>query len=257
MQKKIVFFDIDGTLLDHHKQLPASTKEAIQELKNKGVYVAIATGRAPFMFEDIRKELDIHSYVSFNGQFVVFEGKTVYENPLEKEELANLYNKALDLDYPLVYLNNQEMRASVSDHPFISESMGSLKISYPKVDPDFYKVNKIHQALIFCENEQEKLFARAHDRLHFLRWHDYSCDILPIGGSKAVGVEKLIEASGLDLQDTYSFGDGLNDIEMLKETGTGIAMGNAVPELKKVADFTTASVDQDGIRKGLEYVNLV
>uniref|UniRef100_UPI003081AFBA HAD hydrolase family protein n=1 Tax=Virgibacillus salexigens TaxID=61016 RepID=UPI003081AFBA len=59
MHNKIVFFDIDGTILDHDKQIPLTTKKSIQKLKENGVYVAIATGRAPFMFEDIRKELQI------------------------------------------------------------------------------------------------------------------------------------------------------------------------------------------------------
>ncbi|WP_337969794.1 Cof-type HAD-IIB family hydrolase [Virgibacillus salexigens] len=257
MHNKIVFFDIDGTILDHDKQIPLSTKKSIQKLKENGVYVAIATGRAPFMFEDIRKELQIESYVSFNGQYVVFEGETVYENPIATEELTNLYRKTAQMEYPIVFMNNQEMRASVGNHPFITESMGSLKFDYPKVDPEFYQSNKIHQALLFCEKEEEAPFVQSHDQLHFLRWHDYSCDILPSGGSKAVGVEKLIQASGLDIKDTFAFGDGLNDIEMIKETGTGIAMGNAVPELKKVADFTTDSVDLDGIQKGLAYFQLV
>src|SRR5213595_3088611 len=85
--KKIVFFDIDGTLLDHDKNLPMSTRQAVMELKNNGVFVAIATGRAPFMFESLRKELEIDSYVSFNGQYVVFENEPIYENPLDSSEL--------------------------------------------------------------------------------------------------------------------------------------------------------------------------
>lgn len=69
------FFDIDGTIYDEDKQVPASTKEAIAELQRRGHHVAIATGRASYMFEDLREELGIDSYVSLNGQYVVFEGK--------------------------------------------------------------------------------------------------------------------------------------------------------------------------------------
>ncbi|HLO11993.1 MAG TPA: HAD-IIB family hydrolase, partial [Pseudoneobacillus sp.] len=88
--KKIVFFDIDGTLLDHEKNLPASTKKALQLLKDNGVFVAIATGRAPFMFTGLREELEIDSFVSFNGQFVVFENEIIYENTLNEKELEKL-----------------------------------------------------------------------------------------------------------------------------------------------------------------------
>lgn len=92
--KKIVFFDIDGTLLDHEKSLPASTKKALKLLKENGVFVAIATGRAPFMFESLRLELEIDSFVSFNGQFVVFENEVIYENPLNEAELHRLSQDA-------------------------------------------------------------------------------------------------------------------------------------------------------------------
>ena len=67
MNDKIVFFDIDGTLLDHDKKIPQSTRDAVKQLQEKGVHVAIATGRAPFMFEDIRKELDIHNFKTIAG----------------------------------------------------------------------------------------------------------------------------------------------------------------------------------------------
>src|SRR5690625_7865577 len=90
MHEKIVFFDIDGTLVDDDKNIPVSAKQAIDELKRNDVYVAIATGRAPFMFEHIRQELEIESYVSFNGQYVVFEGETIYENPIGQESLKKL-----------------------------------------------------------------------------------------------------------------------------------------------------------------------
>ncbi|MEF3402006.1 HAD hydrolase family protein, partial [Enterobacter kobei] len=68
---KIVFFDVDGTLVGETKEIPASAKQAIAKLKENGVYVAIATGRGPFMLDEIRKELDINSYICYNGQYVI------------------------------------------------------------------------------------------------------------------------------------------------------------------------------------------
>ncbi|HEY9576455.1 MAG TPA: HAD hydrolase family protein, partial [Pseudobacillus sp.] len=109
---KIVFFDIDGTLLDHDKQLPAKTKEAVQLLRDKGVYTAIATGRAPFMFEGLRKELDIHSFVSFNGQYVVFEDEVIYLNPLAADSLERLNKYAGEQGHSLVYMTEEIMKAN-------------------------------------------------------------------------------------------------------------------------------------------------
>ena len=257
MENNIVFFDIDGTLLDSNKQIPSSTKRAVEKLKQNGTYVAIATGRAPFMFEAIREELGIDSFVSFNGQYVVFEGKTIYNNPLEQEGLKELYRNSSAYRYPMVFMNEETMRATEGNHPHITKSLSSLQFKYPKVDPDFFEDNTIYQALLFCEQDQEKAFITKDDVFHYIRWHDYSCDVLPGGGSKAVGVQKLIEAAEFSQENAYAFGDGLNDLEMLQEIGTGVAMGNAVPDLKHVADYTTDHVDNDGIMNGLKHFQLL
>ncbi|GGB59044.1 Cof-type HAD-IIB family hydrolase [Virgibacillus dakarensis] len=257
MSKKMVFFDIDGTLLNHEKKVPASTKEAIRQLKENGVYVAIATGRAPFMFEAIRKQLEIESFVSYNGQYVVFEGETVYQSPLSAQGLSRLFNHSLSCNYPMVFMGNKEMRASTEGSTYIKESLNSLKFAYPEIDDEYYKHHTIYQALLFCGKGEEEAMKDEYDEFRFIRWHDFSCDVLPEGGSKAIGIRQLISACGLDIDETYAFGDGLNDMEMLTEIGTGIAMGNAVPELKQVADHVTDAVDRDGIMKGLKRYKLI
>ncbi|WP_066066317.1 Cof-type HAD-IIB family hydrolase [Neobacillus soli] len=255
--KKIVFFDIDGTLLDHEKSLPASTKKALKLLKDNGVFVAIATGRAPFMFESLRLELEIDSFVSFNGQFVVFENEVIYENPLNEAELHRLSRDAKENKHPLIFMNEKTMKASVPNHPFIEMGMGSLNFPHPEEDASFYMNRKMYQTLLFCEEQTEKSYKTRYPGFDFIRWHRYSVDILPAGGSKAEGINKMIERLGFKLKDVYAFGDGLNDLEMLREVGTGVAMGNAVPEAKALADFITSDVSEDGIWNGLKELNLI
>ncbi|NBJ70745.1 MULTISPECIES: Cof-type HAD-IIB family hydrolase [Clostridia] len=257
MYEKMVFLDIDGTILTATNEIPGSTKEAIKELQANGVYVAIATGRAPFMFDHIRETLNIQSFVSFNGQYVVFEGKEVYKNPIKEDDLIRLNQAIAERKYPIVFSSHQQMKASVPGHPFIEESLKSMDFGYPEVDPNFYQSGSIYQALLFCKQEEEMQLANEHHTLDFIRWHEYSCDIIPMGGSKAIGVQKLMEASGLAVEDTYAFGDGLNDMEMLKEIGTGVAMGNAISDLKQVADYITDDVDKDGIAKALKHFALI
>ncbi|WML43548.1 Cof-type HAD-IIB family hydrolase [Neobacillus sp. PS3-40] len=255
--KKIVFFDIDGTLLDHDKNLPVSTKEALFELKNNGVFVAIATGRAPFMFESLREELEIDSFVSFNGQYVVFENEAIYENPLNQGELDQFLRTTSQNKHPLIFMNEKTMKATVNNHQFIESSMSSLKFPHPEKDPTFYMNNKIFQTLLFCETGEEQLYIPNYPHFDFVRWHPYSLDIIPAGGSKAEGIKKMIDRLGFDLEDVYAFGDGLNDIEMLKAVGTGVAMGNGVSEAKAHADFITSDVSQKGIWNGLKELNLI
>ncbi|MGA9227298.1 MAG: Cof-type HAD-IIB family hydrolase [Mesobacillus sp.] len=254
---KIVFFDIDGTLLDHDKNLPASTKEAITLLKENGVFVAIATGRAPFMFENLRKELDIDSFVSFNGQYVVFENEPIYKNPLNSQKIEELYFKAKEKGHPVVFMNHMTMKASVKHHAYIEESLGGLKFAHPDHDDAFYVDRDLYQTLLFCEEGVEDFYRETYPDFTLIRWHPYSVDILPAGGSKAEGIKKMIERLGFKPEDVYAFGDGLNDFEMLKAAGTGVAMGNAVPELKEHANLVTRDVDDDGIWYGLKELKLI
>lgn len=256
-KRSMIFFDIDGTLLDHDKKLPASTKEAIQALKEAGHEVAIATGRAPFMFPELRKELGIESFVSFNGQYVVFNGEVIYKNPLDRDVLQSLTNAALKSSHPLVYMDHETMRATIGHHPYIEESMGTLKFAHPEHDPHYFKEREIYQSLLFCTDEEEMPYKEGFQDFHFIRWHQYSTDVLPFGGSKAQGIEKAIEKMGFTKDEVYAFGDGLNDIEMLQFVGNGIAMGNAHDSVKKIANHVTKNVDEDGILHGLELVGLL
>lgn len=257
MGEKLVVFDIDGTLVDDEKRLPKSTKEAILHLQNNGVYVVIATGRPPFLFEELREELGVQSYISFNGQHVVFEGETIYENPIDQQQLALLHNGALEHNVPMVFMNENRMIATTDNHPYILQCFEQLTDEYPKVDHKFHLQTPIHQALIFCKEGEEVTFTENYPAFHFLRWHKYSCDVLPMGGSKAVGIQQIVKASGLEEAHTYAFGDGANDMEMIQTVKTGIAMGNAVPQLKKVANYITSPVDDNGIVKALERYKLL
>ena len=255
--KKIVFFDIDGTLLDHEKSLPESAKKAIKLLKENGIFVAIATGRAPFMFEGLRKDLGIDSFVSFNGQYVVFEDEVIYENPLAKFELGKLLRDTKVNNHPLIFMDEKTMKSSVGYHEYIEESLTTLGFSHPSEDSNFFKDREIYQSLLFCQENEEREYAKKYGNFQFIRWHPFSVDVVPKGGSKAEGIKKLIERLGFALKDVYAFGDGLNDLEMLKTVGIGVAMGNGVPEAKEVADLVTSDVADNGIWNGLKELALI
>ncbi len=193
MKKHIVFFDIDGTLLDQHKKLPDSTKEAIKRLQENGHEAAIATGRAPFMFKELREELGIDTYVSYNGQYVVLNGKVIYKSPLDKRALEALTEKALEHDHPIVYMDAEDMKANVPDHDYINESISTLKIDqYPAHDPD-YIGRELYQSLLFCVKGEEQPYVDQFEEFDFIRWHRVSVDILPAGGSKAEGIDRVID----------------------------------------------------------------
>lgn len=253
----MVFFDIDGTLFNENKMIPESTAQAIYSLKEKGVQVALATGRAPFMFQEIIKDYEIDTYVSFNGSFVVHNNEVVYKNPLPLQQLQILEENAKTLSHPMVFLDHDFHYTNEEEHPFIKESISSLKIDYPSYDPTFYHNQEVYQALIFCESKDEKVYKQKHDYFDYVRWHRYSIDVLPQGGSKARGMEALLQKLQIPIENTYAFGDGLNDVEMLQFVGTGVAMGNGCEEAKAAADLVTTDVNQEGIMNGLKKLGLL
>lgn len=258
MSQKIVFFDIDGTLYDHDKNLPASTKQAIRDLQAKGHEVAIATGRAPFMFRQLREELGIDTYVSYNGQYVVFKGQPLYQNALNKEALLRLTERAVEHGHPVVYMDHEDMKANVPEHEFITQGIDSLKISYfPTHDPAYHEGRELYQSLLFCQDPEDKEYEKLFPEFDFVRWHPVSCDIVPAGGSKAKGIEKVIEKLHIAPEDVYAFGDGLNDVEMLKMVVNSVAMGDGREEAKEAAKHVTTNVHEDGILNGLKMVGLL
>jgi Cof subfamily protein (haloacid dehalogenase superfamily) len=254
---KIVFFDIDGTLLDKNNQIPPSTKEAINLLKENGVSVAIATGRAPTIFDAIRQELGIETFVCCNGSFAVFEGDVVYKHSLELSEIGSLQESANDLTHPMIFANCEGIWTNAENHPQIQQCMKDLNIKYPKYLPMLDDQSEILYALLFCEEDQEEYYKKTHTWFDFIRWHKYSMDVIPHGGSKAKGIEVLLERLNIPRENSYAFGDGINDLEMLEYVGTGIAMGNGKKEAKEMADFVTKDVSDDGIYYGLKKLGLI
>ncbi|MDR7071862.1 Cof-type HAD-IIB family hydrolase [Fictibacillus barbaricus] len=258
MNDKIVFFDIDGTLVNDEKQIPDSTKEGIQKLTENGVHVAIATGRGPFMFEPIRKELSIDSFVSFNGSYVVFKDEVIQKVPLSAEAIEKIELEAEKAGHPLVYLDHQQATSNADDHDIIKNCTFNLMPTYPAYHPAYYKENEVYQVLLFCQEQHEKVYRDGYKgTFDFIRWHEDALDILPTGGSKAKGIEAFMKKMNMKPENVYAFGDALNDIEMLKTVGTGIAMGNGLPEAKEAADYVTKSVDEDGIYHGLKHFGLI
>lgn len=256
--KKLFFFDIDGTLLDSNKNIPESTKYAVKELQKQGHTVAIATGRAPFLFKKIRDELDIYTFIACNGQYVVVDGKVIHKEAIAEADLIELTNHALDNDHPVVYIDHEDMATNMESHIHVDEGLGSLKFDQDPIhDPSYFEGRDILQALLFCEEGKETPYVEKFSNLDFLRWHPVSLDVMPKGGTKAKSVKRVQEYLRLEDKNIYAFGDGPNDYEMLKQVENSVAMENGVDSTKSVAKLVTDHVDNDGIYKALVKLNLI
>lgn len=255
--KKILFFDVDGTLFNSEKKLPSSAKEALFQARANGHEIAIATGRAPFMIADLLQELEINTYITFNGQYVVHNGQVLFKNGIEMSVLKRIIEFGETRNEPVVFLDDQRMIASVDGNPAVLESLQTLKYPYPAIDSTYYMKKSIYQTLIFMEEQDEMLYREKFPEVEFVRWHKFSCDILPKGGSKAKGIQLLLEKTGRSLKNAIAFGDGLNDIEMLQTVGLGVAMGNGHDKVKAVANFIAGHVDEDGLAHAMKDLGLI
>lgn len=273
--KKVVFFDIDGTLVSSQNFIPESAKRAIKELKKQDVLPVIATGRATILLEEVRKELEIDSYIAMNGQLIVLEGKPIYTNPIPEDVLKRLMKKAADDRKGIVLCGTEDIfsnsvislvkRSSILKvlknvgkmvPSKIQMSLFSRLIRKPP-KPEKYEGKDICQVILEVSKQEEAVYRENFKELHFARSNDYTVDVISSGVSKATGIERLIKELGVELENTYAFGDSLNDLEMIQYVGTGVSMGNGWQELKQAADMITDDVSDDGIEKGLKRLNLI
>lgn len=256
MKNKILFFDIDGTLYNSEKKLPRATYNAIQKAKENGHEIAIATGRSPFFLKPVLEELGLDSFVSFNGQYVVYKGKVISKRPIPMETIDKLVAQATNENVPIVYLDDVKMTSATKDDERVQVSMDSLYYPMPEVDEEYYKHSDIYQILLYVNEKEEGEYASLFPELKFIRWHKFSVDVINKDVSKAYGIEQFLKNTDFDIEDAIAFGDGLNDVEMLQSVGTSVAMGNGHKKAKEAATFVTDHVDHDGLALAMKKLGL-
>jgi len=257
MSYKVVFFDIDGTLVNDEKIIPADTVEAIKQLKESGVEPVIATGRAPYFIQPLLEQLGIESYVCLNGSYVVYKGVPIFKRAISKDIMAKLVEISEKHNHSLVFEGEHVFSTNTKEDPFVEFAVKSLKVDLPVYNPNFWQEQDIMQVFLHCEEKDEHLYDSLKEDFSLIRWHNQALDVLPIGMSKAIGIVAMLDKLGFSVAEAAAFGDGLNDKEMLETVGFGVAMGNAHPELLPFADYITSHVDEKGIRNGLVKAGLL
>lgn len=257
VDKKVVFFDLDGTLLTSDLEVAGSSIEAIQSLREHGVEPVIATGRTISEIGYVLDATGIRSCVAMNGQYVVYEGDVIYENPIDQNEVRVLHAAAAEKGHELAFYNADSIVVTAADHELIAKNYERVGGKYPPVEKTLYENQPIYLLLIFCEEGEEAYYQKKFPYFQFVRNSPYGCDVYPAGTSKATGIEQLITHKNIPRESTYAFGDGLNDVEMFELVGHPVAMGNAVDKIKKIAKYVTTSHNEDGIKKGLQLCGLL
>lgn len=246
-QIKIIFFDIDGTLLNmHHKQASKLTLECLKRLQEHGVYIVLATGRTPSslpVFEGIHFD----AYITFNGSLCFNDERILYHHPIDHDSVHRILENASKLHRPIAIATKDDMAANGYDQDLADYYAFAHKELIPSSHFDDLLKEDIYQIMLGCYKEE---YASLMDGVHGAKiaaWWDRAIDVIPAVGGKGVAIERLLEVFGLSKEESMAFGDGNNDIEMLQSVGVGVAMGNASTELKAIADDICDDVSRDGI----------
>lgn len=257
---KIVFFDIDGTLLTSTHEIPESTSRSIEELRNRQVIPAIASGRTPFNIEPILKATGIESYIVYNGALVIHKNKVLHRILLEPASVQSLREMALANHDAVIWNEERHFSIHSLDPAYaavIRETyLSGWDLRYERVD---YDPTCVFQVELFCKDDEVEAYQQAFPSLNFYPWmsRKNAFNVVSKDISKVNGIETCLQFFHIDKSESIAFGDGENDMEMLSFVGRGVAMGNASERLKANSDMVTQHVDEHGILTGLKKLRVI
>ncbi|MDQ0229269.1 Cof-type HAD-IIB family hydrolase [Metabacillus malikii] len=258
---KILFLDIDGTVLRPDDTIEKSTKQAIAEVKNKGIEVFLATGRPLHEISHIAEELNIDSYIGYNGAYAIYKGKDIFKSPMNEQTVNTYIDIAKNNGHELVLYTHEKNYFSNLESPIVQEFLQAFHLQYneqftPEVTPHILGIT-----LIQLSKHDPKLYEKADRTIHLSQVNvdglRHCYDVIQDRVNKGVAVQSILDHLHIPVKAAIAFGDGMNDKEMLSLVGEGFAMGNGHPELFQYAKHKTTKVTESGIYNGLKTLGLV
>lgn len=264
MDKKILVLDLDGTLTNSEKKITARTKEALMKMQEQGHQVVLASGRPTPGIVPLADELELDKnggyILSFNGGQILDckTGEIVYQKTLPPEVVPELFSMADQLNIGLITYEKDCIITGMhyDDYIDVEKNITHLPVKQMEDIVDYidFPLNKClgtaePEQAAMVEKEYERRFG---DSLCISRSEPFFIEITPQGIDKAASLARLCEITGRSREDMIACGDGFNDISMIEYAGIGVAMKNAQDEVKAVADYITASNDEDGVAQVIE-----
>lgn len=249
---KFIATDMDGTLLNSKKELSPKFYDVFEELKKRDILFAAASGRQYYTlaneFDDIKEDM---LFIAENGTFVVYKGKELVVNGLEKNIAKELIRIGRTIDNTNVVLcGKNSAYVESDDEKFLSEVRKyyhrcEVVENLENVDDTVLKVTMCD--FNGAEKNSYKYFEKYKDELQVAIAGDIWLDMTLGGVNKGVAIKEIQELLGIDFKETMVFGDYLNDLEMMDSAYHSYAMENAHEDIKKAARFMTKSNDEDGV----------
>ena len=258
---KALFFDIDGTLVSFSTHtIPASTIAALKAAKSKGIKVFIATGRPKAFIINLQQiEEYIDGYITNNGAYIFCGSEELTSNPITRQDTDALINYARRFDHPVIIMGKHDYGV-LNYHKIVKDvfcgGLGIL-VDFPGRDAEEVLKEDVFQMTMFMPPEEEVKITQLTKRCISGRWSKDFTDITDKDANKGQGLVRISEYFGIKISETMAFGDGGNDIPVIRAAGIGVAMGNAGQDVKDSADYITDDFDHDGIFNALKHFNVI
>ena len=259
--RKAAFFDIDGTLIDVSKGMnepSARVRAALRRLKDAGDYIFIASGRPIEFIDPEILTLEFDGFVLMNGAIVQVGDQVVFDEPIDRklvDEMTGFCDEHgieyIFESHPCVYLDKNfklmenffnrflDVGRFVRDFDRDKISVHKMEFVSARFDDD---VKNFHERWL---NSEE--LTGITDPMHFNNLELYARK-----NTKGSGILRALEYLKIPVENSFAFGDGLNDLEMIRTVGCGCAMGNGNPKLKSLAKHVVPGVHEDGVAFGIE-----
>ena len=245
---KMVFFDIDGTLISLDKDdISEKSAIALKKLKENGIKICVATGRSPIQLPSFRG-INFDLYLNFNGSLIFNDREDIFKNPISKDDIFTLLENAKAMDKPMAVASRDVYACNGTNTDL--EEYFSFGGSQPKVYDDFEDIienEDVFQAVLPIKtNEYERAMENI-SSTKIAAWWDRAVDLIPKNDGKGKGIEEILSYYNIKSDQCLAFGDGNNDLEMFEVIKYGISMENGSDDLKNISYDVCKSVDDDGI----------
>ncbi len=259
---RLICLDLDGTLLNDHKEIDPSDVDAIRRAAADGVTIALITGRMPAATDEIVKTLRIPCILACNaGTYILENGTCIYSEYLSLEVMQKVYGVAKAQELPMWIFRHEDWMVTDLDEGVREESRiihhMPLIVDYQKLEDEWVLTQKSPNKLLICANPFKVQEIYAILKKMNIHGMDMACsspcflEIFPSGMDKGKALRTICMEKGIPPEATMAFGDQELDIPMIREAFIGIAMENGIPEIKDAAQFVTKSNNDAGVAYGI------
>lgn len=261
---KLIALDLDGTLLTSDKTISENTKQAIARAREKGIKIVLASGRPLDGMSSLLDQLDLVNHnefvVYFNGSMVKELGsdKVIHQailNGKQAKKVANLANElglfchAFSTEYGLITPEQNEftdIESTINGVPVTEMSFDAIADDHPIVKAMIVgEPRKLTEAI-------KNIPAELHREFTIVQSAPFFLEFLNLDSNKGIGIQAICEYLAIDSTDVICVGDAENDHHMIEYAGLGVAMNNAMPQTKAIADYITDSNNDDGVAKVID-----